>query len=426
MKKRTVFYLLISFVIFNQNSLVAQANYDESKIPAYTLPDLLKDDRGAPVKNKKNWIETRRPEIIRHFENSVYGRVPNKKIKIDYKVINENKKAVYGRATRKEVVVGFSNGERRLEMNMLVFLPNDLSDPAPLFLGLNFYGNHTIHADPEISISDSWTRNNAEFCIANNQADAVSRGVRASRWPVERLIERGYGLATIYYGDIDPDFDDDFQNGLQPLFYEKGQKQPKAEEWGSIATWAWALSRAMDYLEQDPAVNADQVAVIGHSRLGKTSLWAGALDERFALVISNDSGCGGAALSRREFGETVRRINTSFPHWFCKNFHEFNERVNQLPVDQHMLIALMAPRPVYVASAQQDEWADPKGEYLSLFHASPVYRLCGSETLKSETPPKVNHPLSIGKMGYHIRTGRHDITRYDWERYMDFADKHFE
>jgi hypothetical protein len=420
----------VMLVIGWQASAQAQeANYDESKVPQYTLPDPLVMQDGTPVRDAEAWRTQRRPELLRLFEEEVYGRSPPRPETVPFRVVSTHDDAFGGKATMKQVDVCFIGETDKIgpHMTMLLFVPK--SDcPAPAFLGLNFYGNHGVFDDPRIPTNAGWFREKPEYGFVNNLATAASRGVDAQCWPVEMIIDRGYALATIYYGDIDPDFDDGFQNGIHALFDEPaaGERDPAA--WGSIAAWAWGLSRALDYLEQDADIDAAHVAVIGHSRLGKTALWAGATDERFALVISNNSGCGGAALSRRAFGETVERINTSFPHWFCDHFRQYDGREEQLPVDQHELIALIAPRPVYIASAEEDLWADPHGEFLSGYYADPVYRLLGTDGLGADNDamPAVNEPQSSGTIGYHIRSGPHDVTDYDWEQYLNFADRHFQ
>jgi len=415
MEKIVVFLLIVFTPVF---ALPQDANYDESKVPDFKLPELMRLKNGRKVKNAINWMKDRRPEILADFENEMYGIIPGVLEISGTQVLEEDKNVFSGKATRRQVRLFFSSGHKKVKIDVLLYIPN-LSKPVPVFLGLNFSGNQAVCNDPDILITDSWVINNESLGITDHRATEQSRGGKAHRWQVEKLIEEGFALATTCCGDIDPDRDD-FTDGVHPFLCREGQEKPAPEEWGTIAAWAWGLSRILDYLENLDNIDSEKVIVLGHSRLGKTALWAGASDNRFAAVISNNSGCGGAALSRRAFGETVERINRSFPHWFCDNFVKYGNNESALPVDQHMLIALIAPRPVYITSASEDQWADPKGEYLSGFYASEVYKLFGFEGLKSPEQPPANTPV-IKRVSYHIREGKHDITGYDWDQYIRFA-----
>lgn len=395
-------------------------NYNESLVPEFELPDLLTTEDGRPVNSAQMWTDVRRPEILQLFQTHVFGRLPQLDVTLRVRS-HEQTSALNGLAIREQQTIYLTDDDAGPSIDVLIYTPTNASAPVPAVLGLNFRGNHTVDADPAIRLPHSWVPADKRSTTTGNKASEVLRGDRASRWDVKQIVSRGYALVTAYYGDIDPDFHDGFENGIHQLDEERGKERPD-DAGGSISAWAWGLSRILDTLETHLGIDGSRVAVFGHSRLGKTSLWAGANDERFAMVISNNSGCGGAALSRRRFGETVQRINTVFPHWFCRKHRDYNDNESNIPVDHHQLIALMAPRPVYVASAAEDRWADPRGEMLSLYHASPVYALFDKTGLASDKQPDVNHPI-MTDVGYHIRTGKHNVMPYDWEQYLNFADK---
>ena len=401
------------------------ANYDESKVPAYTLPNPLVLNDGQRVRDAQTWRSKRRPELLELFSREVYGRTPaGRPDKMHWEVTSVDRRALGGKAVRKEITVWFTERKEGPKMHLLIYQPAGAAGTRwPAFLGYNYYGNQCVNADPGITMSTAWMRTNADYKIVNNRATEGTRGAHASRWNVETVVARGYATVTMYYGDLCEDRVEGLTKDVGAMFNTGAADERKPDAWGAIGIWAWGLSRAMDYLETDSEIDARRVAVHGHSRLGKTALWAGAQDERFAYVISNDSGCGGAALSMRRYGETVERINESFPHWFARQFRTYNNREEKLPVDQHELIALIAPRAVHVASAEQDRWADPRGEFLAAKHAEPVYGLFGKKGLGVADMPPVNQPVLGDGIAYHIRTGKHDITAYDWAQYLDFADR---
>jgi hypothetical protein len=367
-------------------------NYYEEKVPAYVLPEVLTTLDGRKVTNSGLWKRVRRQEILELFRENVYGRVPETPYKQSNKVVNLDKSALNGAATLKQVDITITAEGNSLVIHLTLFTPNKQQKPVPAFLLIDNRG--PANTDP-------------------------ARKLKSEFWPVEEAIARGYGMAVFSNADVDPDNFDNFKNGIHGLL----DKNPRpADAWGTIAAWAWGASRCLDYLVTDKDIAGNKVAVIGHSRGGKTALWAGAEDQRFAMVVSNESGAGGAALARRRFGETVERINTSFPHWFCSNYRKYNNNEDALPVDMHMLLALTAPRALYVDCADEDLWGDPRGSYLALYNALPVFKLLGVNSPVPEAMPPLNKQVISGKVAFHIRDGVHNMLLKDWNWFMDFAD----
>ncbi len=411
--------LIIAFTFSGCNN-ERETIYDEANVPEYTLPATLVNSTGDTVSNYVEWNQTRRPEILEMFEKEVYGPVSELEYQVGFAVTILSDSLLNGKAVMKEIeaVVTTANGR---DTFMILYVHPAGMKKVPVFTGLNFSGNHTIDSFPGITIHSEWVRNSESKHITGNVANPESRGTSKSRWPLELLINHGYGVATAYYGEFDPDYDDGFENGFHPLFAPPGTDRTKHSP-GSISIWAKGMSLIADYLVGDTISDPTRLIALGHSRLGKTALWCGANDTRFAAVISNNSGCGGAALSKREFGETVGSINNMFPHWFNDRFNHYNGKEKKLPVDQHMLLALMAPRPVYVASATEDQWADPMGEFLALSETVPVYGIFGYDQDFPETLPPADKPYD-GITAYHLRSGPHDITAFDWHMFIRWCNK---
>ncbi|MCL2710038.1 MAG: acetylxylan esterase [Planctomycetaceae bacterium] len=422
---------------------VPPANFDEAKIPNYVLPDPLLTQDGRKVDTPELWNEVRRPELLTLFENEMYGKSPLPVNDLESAGLGAilsmspgSGQAVFnGKGTRYQARVyivkkGETQNDDSPKIDILIYTPNNAAEKVPVFIGLNFRGNHTVSADPGINLGTVWRTpqggwDGRDNIFVPHPAAEAERGSAAQRWQVEMLLDRGYALATVNYNDIEPDFDGGSKLGVRRLIEQKGEPN----EGNAIATWAWGLGLIRNVVVgvygESLNIDPQKVVVLGHSRLGKTALWAGAIDPNFAMVISNNSGSGGAALSKREIGETLLLTNTARPHWFCDNFKKHGRDMQSMPFDQHELIALIAPRPVYIASAVEDRWADPKGEFLSGLHADPVYRLLGTDGIAGVTAmPEIDRSVG-GTIGYHVRTGVHDVTECDWEQFLNFADKHF-
>ena len=363
------------------------------------IPDPLTLGGGERVTTPGAWSAKRRPELLELFRTHVYGRTPVRRPDKLTFTTRVTPGMMDGAATRKRVRVDYEGPGGKGGFDMTLFVPANAKKPVPVFL-LLCNRPAVVNIDPD-------------------------RKTKSPFWPAEEIVARGYAAAAFYLSEVDPDKHDGFKDGAHGIFdpLRDGGKRA-GDSWGTIAAWAWGASRAMDYFETDADLDAKRVAVVGHSRGGKTALWAGAEDERFALVVSNDSGSTGAAISRGKKGETVAQINKAFPHWFAENYRAFDGREAALPVDQHELLALIAPRLLYVASASEDTWADPESEFLACVLAEPVYRLFGKEGVGAKSLPKPESPLHAGHIGHHVRTGKHDLAVYDWAQFMDFADRH--
>ena len=399
-----------------------ELNYDESNVPDYSLSDPLTGNDGTRITTVKQWEKQRRAEIFELFSSQMYGRTPKEKLKVTYETLSENSGFLNGKATAKQVKFIFTNGQKKHEAVLLLVLPNRPKGKVPVFAGYNFMGNHSTIADTIILFSPYYslpvTADNTE-----QQTERTERGRQSNRWPYELIIDRGYGIATMSYQDIYPDDTDMEDHSIVSLFSDYDPDSRAPDRWKALGAWAWGLSRIVDYLETQKRVDMNKIITMGHSRQGKASLWAGAQDKRFKIVISNNSGCAGAALSKRVYGESIARI-LRISHWFCPTLSRYANNEAGMPFDQHELVALIAPRKVYIASAVDDLGADPKGEFLSGYHAGPVYELYGLKGLGTDKQPPLNRPV-MHDMGYHVREGGHDVTDYDWMRFMDFADKHF-
>jgi hypothetical protein len=399
------------------------ADYPEvSKLPARPeLPDPLVMLNGERVTTKEQWFKQRRPELKALFEYYMYGAAPPAPDKIASTVEREDRKFFGGKATKKEVVLAFGPAYTP-RIHLLLVIPNARKKPAPVFVGMNFCGNHALVKDPSVALPTAWIYGHYAG-VKNNRATEEGRGTQIDVWALEQSIDRGYAVATFYSGDIDPDRAD-VREGIQPHYWPKGQTKPGAHDWGTIAAWAWGISRAVDYLRTDPDLDREHIAVVGHSRLGKTALLAAAFDERIALAIPLQAGCGGTAPSRGKVGESVKQINDRFPHWFNGAFKEFNDQPDRLPFDQHCLAAMVAPRPLLFSNAVEDQWANPDGQFQVLRAADPVYRFLNAGGLDAKSMPEPGK-LIDSKLGYYIRAGKHSMTRDDWKIFLDFADKHF-
>ncbi|MBN1805256.1 MAG: hypothetical protein JW837_08405 [Sedimentisphaerales bacterium] len=432
LKRRiTIMSLVFPIILFSSNvkSQIADSpddsvagipvNYTESRSGEYTLPDPLRLANGGPVRDVETWYKKRRGEIVRLFEENQFGRCPGRPDDMSFDVFDKGTSAFDGKAIRKQVTIYFSKDKSGPKTDLLIYLPEGINEPVPLLLNVGFTANSLMVDDPGVKEGEIWNR--------ERQKVPARKGFRFGVLDVLPVLEKGFGIATVYYGDIDPDFQGGIQYGVRRLYLKPGQTEPAPDEWGSIAAWGWGLSRAMDYFETDEKIDAKRIALMGISRLGKTVLWAGARDSRFAMVIASCSGEGGAALSRRNYGETIKHLTAPkrYPYQFCANYQKYADHVDKFPVDAHMLIALIAPRAVLLQTGNQDKWSDPKGEFLAAVAAEPVYRLLGKQGLGTEQVPPAGQAI-LHTIGYYMHAGGHGTRPSDWDVFLKFMQMHLQ
>jgi hypothetical protein len=392
-------------------------NYDEDKVGTYTLPDPLVTTKGERVRDAATWTRVRRPEILRMFESIQFGKAPGKPDKVIVDRFDTGTVALRGKAIRRQTTLYFTDDRNGPKAELLSYVPADAKGPVPLLLQISFSPNSNVVADSGIKPGEMWSRDKKRV--------PAPRGGAFGRVDPLPFLANGIGFATLYYGDIEPDFIGGVPLGIRGRYLEPGQTAPAPDEWGAIAAWAWGLRRVMDHLETEKAIDAKRVALLGASRLGKTVLWTGATDPRFAVIIASVSGESGAALSRRNYGETVRHMtdSTRYEYQFAKTYQSYGNRVNELPMDGHMLVSLIAPRPLLLQTGSTDYWSDPKGEYLSAVAASPVWKLFGKDGLATDHYPAPGEPV-LSTLGYSMHAGPHGILPYDWPVYLEFLKKY--
>ncbi|MGB6690549.1 MAG: acetylxylan esterase [Terracidiphilus sp.] len=393
-------------------------NYDETKVGNYTLADPLVLNNGKRVRDAKTWFKKRRPEIVEMIETQQFGRAPGRAAEESFEVTDKGTVALDGRAIRRQVTIHLLKDPAAPEIHLLVYLPAAAKKPVPMLFSIGFWANQFAVDDPGITPETVWDPK------TNTRVEA--KPIRFfGPTNIVPLLEAGIGYATFYYGDVDPDYAGGFSNGIRKWYLKPGQTERGPDDWGSIAAWAWGMSRVEDYFETDAAIDAKRVAIHGVSRLGKTVMWAGAHDQRFAAVIASCSGEGGAALSHRDFGETIAHLTapSRYPYQFALNYAQYAGFPDKAPFDAHMLIALIAPRPVLLQTGSTDLWSDPKGEFLAAVAAGPVYKLLGKDGLDADVWPAAKAPI-LHDISYYMHDGGHGMVPTDWDIYIEFLKMH--